>query len=214
LEEVATARGLKLAKGFGLTAAHVPTSVVLADLLQRAPADYVTLDWLIRELHERSFGLVMLLMALVALLPGGSTFIGVLLIYPATQMILAHESPKLPAFIARRRLPTSRLARVLGRASAVLRRMETFIRPRWRTLFVATKRIIGVVILGLAPTLIWPFPFSHIIPALVVMLLSFAFLEEDGVLLAIAMVAAVCSFAITALTVWAGIKVTNLLGWL
>jgi hypothetical protein len=194
-----------------VTSAHVPTSAVIEDLLSRAPADYVTLDWLIRELHERSFGIVMLLMALVALIPGGSTFIGVLLAYPAIQMILARESPTLPAFIADRKLATSRLAPVMRRTAAVLKRMETFIRPRWRTPFRATKRVIGVVVLALAPTLIWPFPFSHIIPALVVMLLSFAFLEEDGALLAIAVVAALVSLAITGMTVWAGIEVTNLL---
>jgi len=196
-----------------VTDAHVPTSAVLEDLLHRAPADYVTLDWLVHELQERSFGIVMLLMALVALLPGGSIFIGVLLTYPAMQMILARESPTLPAFLAARRISTPRLSNVVRRAVAVLKRMETFIRPRWHTPFQATKRVIGVVVLGLAPTLIWPFPFSHIIPALVVMLLSFAFLEQDGVLLTVGMAAALISFAITALTVWAGIEVTGLLGW-
>jgi hypothetical protein len=87
--------------------------------------------------------------------------------------------------------------------------MEIFIRPRWRTPFEATKRVVGVVVLTLAPTLIWPFPFSHIIPALVVMLLSLAFLEEDGVLLVIALGAAIISLAITGLTVWAGVAVTH-----
>jgi len=194
------------------TPSHVPTSVVLEDLLSRAPADYVTLDWLIGELHERSFGFVMLLMALVALIPGGSTFIGFLLVYPALQMILARPSPTLPRFIAWRRISTPRLAGVAHRAAAALKRVEKFIRPRWRTPFQTTKRVIGVVVLLLAPTLIWPFPFSHIIPALVVMLISLAYLEEDGVLLCIALAAAVVSLAITAVTVWAGIKATNLLG--
>jgi hypothetical protein len=190
---------------------HVPTSVVLEGLLSRAPAEHVTLDWLIGELRERSFGFVMLLMGLIALIPGGSTFIGFLLAYPAIQMMLARESPALPHFIASRRISTARLAAVARRAAAALKRVERFIRPRWRTPFQTTKRVVGVVVLALAPTLIWPFPFSHIIPALVIMLLSLAYLEEDGVLLCIGLAAALVSLAITGVTVWAGIRATNLL---
>jgi hypothetical protein len=40
---------------------HVPTSLVLQELLDEAPADYFTLDWLIGSLPDRSFGIVMLL---------------------------------------------------------------------------------------------------------------------------------------------------------
>ena len=69
-----------------------------------------------------------------------------------------------------------------------------------------------MIVLALAPTLIWPFPFSHIIPAFVIILLSLAYLEEDGVLLTVALGAALISLAITGVTVWAGIKATNFLG--
>lgn len=192
-------------------ASHVPTSIVLENLLRKAPSDHVTLAWLLGELRERSFGFVMLVMALVALIPGGSTFVGFLLAYPAIQMIMARPGPTLPEFIARRRVSTARIAAVVRRTTAVLKRIERFIRPRWRTPFEATKRVVGVVVLLLAPTLIWPFPFSHIIPALVVGMLSLAYLEEDGVLLCLALGAALLSLAITAATVWAGIQAVDLL---
>ncbi|MBL9095966.1 MAG: exopolysaccharide biosynthesis protein [Alphaproteobacteria bacterium] len=184
---------------------------MLENLLRKAPSDHVTLAWLLGELRERSFGFVMLVMALVALIPGGSTFVGFLLAYPAIQMIMARPGPTLPEFIARRRVSTARIAAVVRRTTAVLKRIERFIRPRWRTPFEATKRVVGVVVLLLAPTLIWPFPFSHIIPALVVGMLSLAYLEEDGVLLCLALGAALLSLAITAATVWAGIRVVDLL---
>lgn len=194
------------------TSLHAPTSVVLKNLLADAPPDYVTFDWLIGELHERSFGLIMLLMALVALIPGGSTFMGILLVYPALQMVLARQAPTLPRFISARRISTARLTPVMLRTASVLQRVEHFIRPRWRTPFETTKRAVGLIVLALAPTLAWPFPFSHIIPALVVMLISLAYLEEDGLLLVIGLAAAIVSLAITGLTVWAGISATNFLG--
>jgi hypothetical protein len=191
--------------------AAVPTSVVLEELFKDAPPDYVTIAWLIGSLHNRSFGLVMLLIALVGLAPGVSVFIGVLLGFPALQMILGKESPSLPPFIALRRIPTPKIAGLVHRAIPLLKRLETIIHPRWPTPFEATKRGVGLIVLLLAATLIWPFPFSHVIPALVIMLLSFAYLEEDGLLLCISLAAALVSFSITAATVWATVRATGLL---
>jgi hypothetical protein len=145
------------------------------------------------------------------LAPGVSVFIGVLLGFPALQMILGQESPSLPPFIALRRIPTPKIAGLVHRAIPLLKRLETIIHPRWPTPFEATKRGVGLIVLLLAATLIWPFPFSHIIPALVIMLLSFAYLEEDGVLLCISLAAAIISFSITAATVWATVRATGLL---
>jgi hypothetical protein len=189
---------------------YVPTSVVLEDLFERAPSD-VTPAWLIANLRERSFGIVMLLMALIGLVPGASGIVGILLAFPALQMMLAHEKPVLPRLIAERRLPASKVRRIGGRLVPLLRRLEVVIRPRWPTPFETTKRIVGLVVLLLAATLVWPFPFSHIIPALVIMLLSLAYLEEDGVLLCIALLAALVSLSVTGATVWAAIRTT---GWL
>jgi hypothetical protein len=89
--------------------------------------------------------------------------------------------------------------------------MEALIRPRLQTPFPATKRLVGLVVLLLAATLIWPFPFSQVIPALVIMLISFAYLEEDGVLLGISLAAALLSFFITTATIWATVRATGLI---
>jgi len=188
---------------------RVPTSEILRALMTDAPGDTVSIAWLLEALRERSFGLVLLLMGLLALVPGGSTIVGVLLIYPAVQMILARQAPSLPGFIATRHISTARMAKVSLRAAAFLQWIETFSKPRWQTPFQATKRLVGVIVLLLAPTLVWPFPFSHVIPALVIVLLSLAYLEEDGVLLCAALGSALVSLAITGLTIWAGIRVTD-----
>jgi hypothetical protein len=192
------------------TLEHVPVSMMLDALLDRAPAEVVTIEWLIGELRERSFGLVLLLMALIALVPGGSTFIGVLLAYPALQMIAGREGPTLPRVVAARKVSVAQLAKAMRRAIGALKGVERFIRPRWRISVPATKRVVGIVVLLLAPTLIWPFPFSHVIPAIVIGMISLAYLENDGLLLCIAAGAAVVSLAITAATVWASITTTNL----
>ena len=189
--------------------ARVPTSVVLEELLKDAPPDHVTIAWLMGSLRERSFGVVMLLMALVALVPGASMFIGVLLSVPGFQMMLARQNPVLPRFVACRQLPTRRLARLIGRTVPLLRRIERLIRPRWHTPFEATKRVVGLVVLLLGATMLAPLPFAHVLPALVIMMISFAYLEEDGVFLCIALAAALVSLSMTAAVAWATVRASD-----
>jgi hypothetical protein len=114
-------------------AARAPTSAVLDDLLGEAPAGQVTLDSLLGRLGGRSFGVVLLLLALLGLLPGVSAIAGALLMVPAAQMVLARRGPVFPRRVAARRLETRRLARVVRRVVPVLRWLERFIRPRWAT---------------------------------------------------------------------------------
>jgi len=189
--------------------AHVPTSVLLQELVKHAPAEHVTLAWLLDRLRERSFGIVMLLLALVSLVPGASAIIGVLLAVPAYQMIVARRHPVLPKFIAERAIPTRRIARLIERVVPLLRTMERFIRPRWGTPFETTKRVVGVVLLLLGVTLVAPIPFSNIIPALAIVLVAFAYLEEDGVLLLVALAASLVSLSITAGAVWGAVRATD-----
>jgi hypothetical protein len=190
---------------------HVPTSAVLARLLAEAPPDYVSLAWLIGRLHARSFGLVMLLLALVSLLPGAGILAAILLAFPAVQMMLGRDSPSLPRFLSSRRISTRHIASLVTRVVPVLERMEAVIHPRLPTPFEATKRVTGLIVFLLAATFISPVPFSQIIPALVVMLISFAYLEEDGVLMGISLVAALVSLSLTAATVWATLEATALI---
>ncbi len=63
-------------------AARAPPSVVLDDLLGREASEQVTLGWLMDRLGDRSFGVVLLVLALLGLLPGVSAVAGVLLMVP------------------------------------------------------------------------------------------------------------------------------------
>lgn len=192
-------------------APHRPTSAVLDELLDEASPDRVTLAWLIEHLNQRSFGIVLLLIALVGLLPTVATFTGLVMLVPAYQMVRGRDYPVLPSFIARRRLSKRGVARLVARITPLLRWLERFSYPRWPTPFKPTKRLVGVVVLLLALSLQSPLPFSQIIPNLVVILIAFAFLEADGLLLAISLLLAIVSIAFTAATIWATVLAA---GWL
>ncbi|WP_452006204.1 exopolysaccharide biosynthesis protein [Azospirillum largimobile] len=189
-----------------VTNPHIPTSEVLRGLLAEAPADCVTFGWLLDKLHKRSFGIVLLLLALIGLAPGTSPVVGLLLTIPAIQMILARESPAFPRIIASRRFPTRRLVRLVDRAVPVLRRMETVIHPRWKTPFEATTRVVGLVVLALTSVFFLPIPLSNVVPAVTIMLIALAYLEEDGVLLALSLTAAAAVILAGAFTIWQSVE--------
>src|SRR5271165_5644332 len=56
-------------------------------MLPKSPAGYFTLGWLTGNLHKQSFGLIMLVLAVVSAAPGISLVGGLLLLIPAFQMI-------------------------------------------------------------------------------------------------------------------------------
>jgi hypothetical protein len=183
--------------------ALVATSVVLQRLLDEVPADHFTLGWLMHNLRKRSFGIVMLLLAVVAIAPGFSIVAGLLLMIPAFQMIAGKPAPVFPHRIATRSLPTRHLAAVVQRSVPVLRYLEKLVHPRWHTPLEATKRLVGAVVVILSATLVFiPIPLSNVVPALVIALISLAYLEEDGVLLLIALLAAVIVLTVATVAVW------------
>ncbi len=186
--------------------ASLPTSAHLLRLLDRAQGARVPVGWLIGQLGDRSFGLTLFAMAMLALVPGASTIMGVLIAWPAVQMLLGHDVAVLPRVVARRQIGIDKLARVVRAVAPRLRWIERLVRPRWPTPFQATKRLTGLVMLLLGLTLLSPVPFGHVVPALVIMLLALAYLEEDGVALLVALVAALCSLAVTTATLWGAVE--------
>jgi len=181
----------------------IPASVVLQRLHDEVPADHFTLAWLTNNLHKRSFGIIMLLIALVAIAPGLSIIAGLLLMIPAVQMIAGKAAPIFPRRIATRSLPTRHLAAVVQRSIPLLRYLEKVIHPRWHTPLEATKRLVGAVVVILSTTLVLiPIPLSNVVPASVIALISLAYLEEDGVLLSIALLAAMTVMTVATMGVW------------
>lgn len=178
-------------------------------MLDRAEGAVVSIGWLMAQLGRRSFGLTLLVMAVVGFLPGASIFVGLLVAWLAVQMVLGHETAVLPRFIARRGIGVDRLARVAGIVAPRLALVERLVRPRWPTPFETTKRLTGAVMLLLGLTMMSPVPFSHVVPALVIMLLALAYLEEDGIALLVALVAALASLSLTAATVWGTVETVD-----
>jgi len=59
-----------LAQNRTTSRAVIPASVILQELRDEAPGNHFTLGWLMGRLHKQSFGLIMLLLAVLAAAPG------------------------------------------------------------------------------------------------------------------------------------------------
>jgi hypothetical protein len=185
------------------TRKHMPSSQVLADLLHHAPPECFTLGWLMSKLQQRSFGIVLLVLGLLATTPIGSTVPGVVLAAVAFQMIVGRCELVFPQFISARSLPTLYLFRVGRHAIPVLQYLEKAVHPRWPTAFEAAKHFVAVVVLLLTAALLFtPVPLSNIAPAIGIALISLAYLEEDGLLLCSALLAAIILVSVASAAIW------------
>jgi hypothetical protein len=185
------------------TREHAPSSQVLRELLDQAPADYFTLRWLTVTLRQRSFGMIMLLLGLLATVPVGSTVPGLMLTVLAAQMIAGRPEPVFPHFIAARRLSTQHLLQLGRRGIPLLLYLEKVVHPRWSVTFDAIKHVVGIVIFLLTVVLLLtPVPLSNVAPAILIALIALAYVEEDGLLLSVALFAAVALIVGTSAAVW------------
>ena len=188
---------------------QTPISASLAQLAEDAPPERASIEWFVSRLQDQSFGLLVLVMAIIGLTPGIASVSGFLLAIPSVQMMLGHESPALPAFLSRRSISTAHFSRWIARVLPLFRYAESLVHPRWQMSPATTKRVTGAVILVMAATITLPFPFAYIIPMLVIIAIAFAYLEKDGLLLSVSFAAAFLSFVFSAVQVWAALKAAS-----
>ena len=181
----------------------VPASEALEHMLDSLPPDRFTLHWLSSQLQRRSFGLVVLVLALVAMIPGLSYVSGLLLFAPAIEMIAGRSAPSFPGRIGDYALPTHHLGVAVRRTLPALRYLEKIIRPRWQLPPTTTKRLMGIAVFLLtALLLLTPLPFIQVVPGITIVILSVAYLEDDGLLLLFGFFATLAVLAASAGAVW------------
>jgi len=190
--------------------AFVHTSLVLKQLHDELPSDHVSLRWVMGRLHKRSYGMIMLVLALVAMVPGVCIVAGLLLMIPGSQMIAGRAAPAFPRRIADHPLPTRHFVSLLQRAIPVLKFLERMTHPRWHAVVEATRRPVGVAVVILSSVIVLaPIPLTNVVPAVVIALISLAYLEQDGLVLLIGLSAAVAVLSVAGLAVWEAVVSVN-----
>src|SRR6195952_1838448 len=187
----------------------VPVTATLTDLVDNLPGEHFTIEGLLGRRDRPSFGIILLVMSLVAMVPGISMLIGPLLAIPAFEMILGRSGPSFPRRIAVYPLRSSALAGIVKRALPLLATLEKIVHPRWPISPGLSRRAAGLAILALSGLFLAPLPLIQIVPALLVALIALAYLEEDGLLLCLSILGAIILLAVATAAVWGAV-----LGWM
>jgi hypothetical protein len=182
--------------------AHTHTSELLEDIVAQAPDGPVDLDWLLRHLDRRSFGLLVLLLGLLVIIPGVATIATLALFFPAVEMMAGRSTPTFPRFLSKRPFDFKRFKQFTERIRPALRAIEGVSRPRWTLPHVVAGRVVGAVVLLLSLSAMWPLPLVNLVPGMVIVLVAIAYLQEDGLLLAVTVAAATLSLLGFVWTVW------------
>jgi len=156
----------------------------------------VTLGELRAAVGDRSFGAMLVLLAIpnmvAGLVPGLSILLGLPLILVSWQLLVGTERPWLPRRLVRLEIPRSDLRRIVGRVQPFLQRLERALKPRLEFLMAPwAERLIGLACLGLSFFVFLPIPFANLLPAAGILLFGCALLQRDG-LMALAAMGAVC----------------------
>lgn len=181
---------------------HRHTSQLLQDLISEAPDGPVDLEWLLGHLDRRSFGLLVLLLGLLVIIPGVATLATLALFFPAVEMILGRSTPTFPRWVSKHPFDFVRFRRLAETIRPVLRAIEGVSHPRWTLPRAAAGRLVGAVIFLLSLSAMWPLPLVNVVPGLIIVLVAVAYLQDDGLLLAIAAVATMSVLYAFGWTAW------------
>ncbi|WP_077003173.1 exopolysaccharide biosynthesis protein [Variovorax sp. KK3] len=159
----------------------------LASILARAAGDALAIRDIIDVLQGRGFNVFVIFLVLPFCqpvpLPGVSTPFGAVLMLFGLRIALRQE-PWLPERLLNYRVPYGVLSRLVTVGASIARRVETFIRPRWRILVTQPgfRSLNGLVVMSSAFVFMLPLPvpLSNAFPAWSILLLALGMMEEDG----------------------------------
>jgi hypothetical protein len=185
---------------------HIKTSEVLRLLQEDVKTQGgITVGWLVGRLGTRSFGAIILLMALPNItpqIPGMSTLFGLLIMLPAVQIMLGLSQMWLPGFLANRTMPGPTVGKILAFAIPWVERMEKLIKPRLEFLMSPPfENIVGGAVLFLGFVLFLPIPGANFLPAVACAFMALGMLERDGLFILAGLGIAAAAMVVLALIV-------------
>lgn len=191
-------------------------SVRLEKLVADADGTQVSLRWILDQLHERAFGLFLLILALPCCIPflyGIPQIVALPLMFVSAQILLGRKAPWLPAKLAARTVSIEGLQGLSDRAGPWLRRIEALSRPRLGFLTRAPMdRAVGIALVLFSASILVPLPGTNTVPGFAVVIVSMGILQRDGILV---IVGSLLGTAWIASLIFAGATLVSLIkGWM
>jgi len=188
----------------------------LQALADSAGEDAVALSWIMDQLHERAFGLFLLVLALPCCIPflyGIPQIVALPLMFVSGQILIGRDTPWLPERLAARTVSADGLQTLARRAGPWLRRIEAISRPRYAQLTRAPlDRVVGLALVLFSASILVPLPGTNTVPGFAVVLISMGLLQRDGILVLLGML---LGTAWIGTLVFAGATLASLIkGWI
>ncbi|MQY41522.1 exopolysaccharide biosynthesis protein [Epibacterium sp. SM1969] len=194
--------------------------VAISDRLHRLSMDAgdgdVSLNWILAQLHERAFGLFLLILALPCCIPflyGIPQIVALPLMFVSVQILLGRRVPWLPGKLGERSVSADSLKNLSNRAGPWLRRIESLSRPRLSLLTnPPLDRVLGAALVLFSASILVPLPGTNTVPGFAVVIVAMGLLQRDGILV---IVGAVIGSSWIASLIFAGATLASLIkGWI
>ena len=170
----------------GPAAQNMAISDRLARLVTDSDGDTVTLAWILEQLHERAFGLFLLVLALPCCIPflyGIPQIVAVPLMFVSAQILLGRRVPWLPQNLGARTVSAEGLDSLAQRSGPWLERIEAVSRPRLVALTQPpADRLVGLALVLFSASILVPLPGTNTVPGFAVVIVAMGLLQRDGVL--------------------------------
>ncbi len=187
-------------------------SDIIENFLKDWPKERVSLGDIIQTLGARSFGLILLMLAIPNLfpifIPGLAPLTGAPMVLITYQMLKRRETVWLPDIILKRSMARHDFQKAMSFSLPKLRHIEAILRPR--LLIVSHpqyERLLGSCLVAFAIVVLFPFPFTNLVPSFGICLVSLGLLQRDGIGIIFGIITGFCgiilAFILSAATIGA-----------
>jgi hypothetical protein len=188
----------------------------LTQLAEDVEGEAATMDWIMAQLHERAFGLFLLVLALPCCIPflyGVPQVVALPLMFISVQMLIGRDVPWLPRKLGARTVSKASLQDLARRAVPWLRRIEAVSRPRLaRLTYPPLDRVVGLALVLFSASILVPLPGTNTVPGIAVVIVAMGLLQRDGILVVLG---AILGTSWIATLLFAGATLASLIrGWL
>lgn len=166
-------------------------SEVLEGVVANHKADVITFFEIKSAIHQRGFGILMVIFILplaipVPFIPGMTTLLVIPVWIFSVQMVLGKDSPWLPQWLGNKSLKRSTLAAIVEKSTPILKKVERFLRPRLLWLSTpAGEKLIGFFAFLMCVSIAIPLPFTNLIPAWGILIMALGLLSKDGIMISL-----------------------------
>lgn len=176
---------------------QLKTSELLNETISSLQGKNVEIGELILQFQRRSFGGVLLILAILAMVPGISIFAGMAMVVPAYQLLIGLSAPVFPSAIQKRKVSVNALKRWGPKVITWVTLLEKLVHFRWPVLTnTPARRVMGLTIMLLAMVVTIPFPFSNFPPSVAIICFALGLLERDGLMVIIGSLVGIVAFTI------------------